>query len=199
MSAARDRVPEQAFDRHDRGELEPGRGGPVLLGLGKEALLTRLTTLRSHDHHAAIDYVFDAAKRRNAFVFTTTSILAEVIGTVRSGNDSNTVEVLWQGLLDSCISVLYDGEPWDEEGELRPPKFRFDNVHQLYRENPELDLKFHEGTLLLNSVTLEERLDASNATICLVTFDGTLGALGRRYGLEVIPYNTPLRADGRYR
>lgn len=198
MSATRDRVPEQALDRHDPGELEPGRGGPVLLGLGKEALLTRLTTLRSRDHHAAIDYVFDVAKRRNAFVFTTTYVLAEVIGTV-SGKDSTTVEALWQGLMDSSISVLHDGEPWDEEVELRPPKFRFDNVQQLYRENSTLDLKFHEGTILLNTATLEERLDAANATVCLVTFDGTLWALGRRYGLEVLPYNTPLRADRKYR
>jgi len=199
MSATRDRIPEQALDRHDRGELEPSRGGPVLLGLGKEALLARLTTLRSRDHHAAIDYVFDAARRRNAFIFTTTSILAEVVGTVRSRSDANTVESLWQDLTSSSISVLYDGEPWNEADEFRPPKSRFDNVHTLYDENPELELKFHEGTLLLNTATLDERLEAANATVCLVTFDGLLWALGRRYGLEVVPYNTPLRADRKYR
>lgn len=199
MSAARNRIPEQALDRHDRGELEPSRGGPVLLGLGKEALLARLTTLRTRDHHAAIDYVFEAARRRNAFVFTTTSILAEVVGTVRSRSDSNTVESLRQDLTASSISVLYDGEPWDEQVELRLPKARFDNVHELYRENPELELKFHEGTLLLNTVTLDERLDAGNPTVCLVTFDRIVCALGRRYGLEVVPYNTPLRADRPYR
>ena len=33
MSTARDRIPEQALERHDPGELTPSRGGPVLLGL----------------------------------------------------------------------------------------------------------------------------------------------------------------------
>jgi len=207
MSGVRERIPKQALERHDRGELKPSRGGPVLLGLGKEVLLTRLTTLRSRDHHAAIDYIFEEAKRRNAFVFTTTHVVAEVLGTVRSGKDSNTVESLWDDLSESHISVLYDGEPWDEDSSseqptsagFRPPKAQFRNVHRLYAEQSDLDFKFHEGTLLLNTVSLEERLDAESATVCLVTFDGALWALGSRYGLEVLPYNTPLRADEKYR
>lgn len=143
MSTSRDRIPEQALDCHRPGELEPGPGGPLLLGLGKEALLTRLTTLRSRDHHAAIDFIFETAKRRNAFVFTTTSVFAEVVGTVRSGTGANTVERLWNDLTESHISVLYDGESWDVDSDLRAPKSRFGNVQQLYHEQRDLDFKSH--------------------------------------------------------
>jgi len=208
MPASRDRVPERALDVHEPAELQPARDGPTIIGLGKEALLTRLTTIRSRDHHAAIDYVFEVARRRNAFVFTTTYVFAEVIGTVRSGKDSNTVEALWEDLQNSNISVLHDGERWDtpadvtddpDDSPFRPPISQFKNIQQLYSEQPDLDFKFHEGSLVLNAISLEERSRADSVAVCIASFDGALWALGTRLGVDVLPSTTPLRSDEAYR
>lgn len=139
--APRDRIPEEALASHEEYELEFGHAGPAILGLGKGALLTRLTTRRSRTHHAAIDYIFREAATRNAYVYTTTHVLAEVIGTIRSGEESSTVQEFWADIQDSRIVILEDGREWDkspvdEDGNavFSQPFQQFREVQQLYQE-----------------------------------------------------------------
>jgi hypothetical protein len=204
MPAARNRIPDEALSSHDDYELEFGHPGPAILGLDKEALLTRLTTRRSQSHHAVIDYIFREAARKNAYVYTTTHVLAEVIGTIRSGDDPSTVESFWNDLQESTILVLEDGREWkkppvDDTGEavFSQPFQQFQEVQRLYQEYPSIDFKFHEATLVFNGILLEERA-TSSFTVYIATFDGAVAALASALQLDVLPYRTPLREDSDY-
>lgn len=205
LSSSRDRIPDAALESHADYELRFGHPGPAILGLGKEALLTRLTDRRSRTHHATIDYIFREAERQNAYVYTTTHVLAEVIGTIRSGERSPTVDGFWDDIRESNIVVLEDGQRWDEspvDDDGNPafsqPLHQFQEIQKLYQENPAIDFKFHEGTLCLNGVLLEERSDG-RFTVYIATFDGAVAALADRLQLDVLPYRTALRDDGDYR
>jgi hypothetical protein len=200
MTLSRDRIADQALECHTVDTLEFGHAGPAVLGVGKEALLSRLTTRRSQEHQAAIDYIFRHAQERNAYVYTTTHVLAEVIGTIRSGTDQHTVNDFWGNIQESSIAILEDGRSWtdspsdDEHSPFRSSFEQFRYLQKLYDENPEIDFKFHEGTLVLNGILLEER--ASDArTVYIATFDGALASLADIYEIDVLPYVTPLRKD----
>jgi len=204
MPPSRKRIPDEALSFHEDHEMEFGHPGPAILGLDKEALLTRLTTRRSPTHHAVIDYIFREAAKKNAYVYTTTHVLAEVIGTIRSGDDSSTVESFWNDLRESSILVLEDGREWDkppidDDGKalFSQPFQQFQEVQQLYREYPSIDFKFHEATLVFNGVLLEERA-TSSFTVYVATFDGAVAALASALQLDVLPYRTPLRDDHGY-
>jgi hypothetical protein len=200
---SRRRRPDGALNHHDQSSLEFGHSGPAILGLGKEALLTRLTTRRSREHHEVIDYIFAHAKQREAYVFTTTHVLAEVIGTIRSGTDPHTVNELWKSIQSSDITVLEDGQEWKSNPispngneVFRNPFDQFDNLLDLYEENPDIDFKFHEGTVVLNSILLEELSRGKSYTVYVATFDGDLASLADQYQIGVLPYHTDLRDDG---
>jgi hypothetical protein len=204
MASLRERFPDEALESHEADLLEFAHKGPAVLGLGKEALLTRLTTRRTGTHQAVIDHIFREAERRNAYVYTSTHVLAEVIGTIRSGEDRSTVSGFWQNVQDSSVLVLEDGWRWDQEvvSEDGTPVFvqpfeQFETVHSLYDEYPTIDFKFHEAALVLNGVFLEERSDAE-LTVYLATFDGALAALADELSLDILPYSTDLRNDAAY-
>jgi hypothetical protein len=204
MPTSRKRIPDEALSSHEDHEMEFGHPGPAILGLDKEALLTRLTTRRSPTHHAVIDYIFREAAKKNAYVYTTTHVLAEVIGTIRSGDDSSTVESFWNDLRESSILVLEDGREWDKpliddngKALFSQPFQQFQEVQQLYQEYPSIDFKFHEATLVFNGVLLEERA-TSSFTVYIATFDGAVAALASALQLDVLPYRTPLRDDHNY-
>lgn len=198
---SRKQVPDQALDHYNRSSLEFGYSGPVILGLGKEALLTRLTTRRSTEHHAVIDYIFQQAEKRSAYVYTTTHVLAEVIGTIRSGTDQHTVSGFWQSIQSSDIAILEDGQNWKDDAVdpsgnavFRRPFDQFEYMAELYAENPDVDFKFHEASVVLNGISLEERSEGSY-TVYIATFDGDLAALGDKYEIDILPYSTNLRDD----
>jgi len=206
MCGTRERIPDQALSCHDRDELEFAHPGPSILGIGKEALLTRLTSLRTSDHHSTIDFIFREAERRNAHVYTTTHVLAEVIGTIRSSQEANTVGEFFEDVRDSNILILEDGRQWDKSpvndnggSVFSQPIQQFKHVQGLYSENPNIDFKFHEATLGLNGVFLEERSESRNYTVYIATFDGALAALSDTLEIDVLPYRTELRDDGSYR
>lgn len=201
---SRRRRPDGALDHHDQSSLEFGHQGPSILGLGKEALLTRLTTRRSQEHHEVIDYIFQHAEQREAYVFTTTYVLAEVIGTIRSGTDSHTVGEIWDSVQASNITVLEDGRQWkadssgaDGEAIARRPFDQFDYVLEFYEENPTIEFKFHEATVVSNAILLEELSPGKKHTVYIATFDGDLAALADTSGIDVLPYSTDLRDDSR--
>lgn len=201
--SSRQRIPDKALNNHDASNIEFGHPGPAILGLGKEALLTRLTTRRSEEHHAVIDYIFDHAEERNAHVYTTTHVLAEVIGTIRSGADQHTVNEFWDAIQASDIAVFEDGQEWkkdpvdaDGNATFRRPFGQFDYFQEVYQENPDIDFKFHEASVVLTGVLIEEQTPAKNGhTVYIATFDGDLARLADEYQIDVIPYSTHLRND----
>ncbi|WP_135852270.1 hypothetical protein [Halorussus salinus] len=194
MSHVRNRRPATALQRHSEADLTPQTQGPVNFALGKEALLALYTTLRS-EQHSVVDYLFREAKRRNAGVFTTSHVLAEVVGTVKSKRDADAAVRFWNVVVDSKIVVLHGARPWGRTDAGLGEKAIGTGVKNLYRQWTTVDFKFHEGTLVMDAVKLNEERAAEETFV--VSLDGSLTNLAWNENLNILPSRTPHRSDAR--
>lgn len=192
MSGVRTRHPERALAEHSESSLTPG-AGPVNFAFGKEALLTLYTTIRGPEQQAVIDYIFRDAKRRNAGIFTTSHVLAEVIGTVRQKRSADAVETFLRDIGASKTYVLHGARPWENPTSGIGEKAISERVRDLYITWDSIDFKFHEGTLVLDAVRLHaERISEE---VYVISFDGRLTNLAWNEGLNVLPTETSYRND----
>ncbi|WP_157971768.1 hypothetical protein [Halorussus litoreus] len=159
---------------------------------GKEALLAVYTTLRPK-RHPVVDYVFQEAKRRNAGIFTTSHVLAEVMGSVRSKQDSYATNRFWDAVVDSQIYVLHGARPWQRPNDGPPEREVASSVKNLYHRWESIDFKFHEGTLVLDAVRLNKEREAEETYV--VSLDGDLTNLAWNENVNVLPPKTPHRSD----
>ena len=172
MSGVRDRHPDQALKTHSEADLTPDALGPVNFAFGKEALLTLYTTVREAEHQAVIDYVFREAKRRNAGVFTTSHVFAEVVGTVSERKGAAGVAQLWNDIEASDMYVLHGARPWENPHAGAGEKSIAEAVTGLYEAYNSIGFKFHEATLVLDAVRLEAERESE--TMYIVSLDGKL-------------------------
>ena len=193
MSGVRDRHPDRALETHAEADLVPDAPGPVNFAFGKEALLTLYTTIRNAEHQAVIDYVFREAKRRNAGVFTTSHVFAEVVGTVSERKGAAGVAQLWRDVESSNMYVLHGARPWENPHEGASEKSVAEAVTGLYEAYDSVGFKFHEATLVLDAVRLEAERDSE--TTYVISLDGELTHLAWSEGLNVLPKRTDLRND----
>lgn len=185
--------------------LTPSIRGRVLLFLGKEALLARLTDSRPQKGKI-VDRCFHLLRNR-AYVATTTHTLAEVVGTVRSATTAEEAAQLIRDVQSSRIHVLYQNEEWTEMTQPNPESERFEIITDLYLDCPAVDFKFHEGDLVLTAATNDAN---RSIDVCVLTFDGAVAALADKINLphqdewvdsiniHVLPYSTSLRNDQKY-
>lgn len=188
----RNRRPAAALERHSESELRPRTAGPVNFAFGKEALLALYTTLRS-EQHPVVDYVFREARRRNAGVFTTSHVIAEVMGTVRSKQDACATTRFWEAIVDSRTYVLQGAKPWQRTDGGFNEREVAKGVKNLYRRWRAIDFKFHEGTLVLDAAKLNEEREAEETFV--VSLDGDLTNLAWNENVNVLPAKTPHRSD----
>ena len=192
MSQVRNRRPAEALETHSKSELVPHTLGPVNFALGKEAMLALYTTLRP-DRQPVVDYILKEAKDRNAGVFTTSHVLAEVMGTVRSKRDAQTAVRFWNTVSDSKTYVLHGTRRWERRSAGIGEKDIARGVTELYQTRKSIDFKFHEGTLVLDAAKLNEERGAE--TTYVVSLDGTLTNLAWNENVNVLPSRTPHRSD----
>jgi hypothetical protein len=166
----------------------------VNFAFGKEALLALYTTFRS-ERHPVVDYLFREAKRRNAGIFTTSHVLAEVIGTVKSRRDARAAVEFWNAVVDSKTNVLHGARPWGRTNNGLGEKAIATGVKNLYQKWTTVDFKFHEGTLVMDAVRLNEERPAEETLV--VSLDGNLTNLAWNENLNVLPSRTPHRSDER--
>jgi hypothetical protein len=193
MSRVRDRYPDRALEIHSETDLTPDALGPVNFAFGKESLLTLYTTIRNRKHQAVVDYIFREAKRRNAGVFTTSHVVAEVIGTVSERKGATGVAQLWNDIEESDMYVLHGARPWEEPQEGAGEKSIAEAVTGLYNTYESIGFKFHEGTLVLDAARLDVERDSE--TMYVISLDGNLTHLAWREGLNVLPRRTELRNE----
>jgi len=193
MSGVRDRHPDRALETHSEADLVPDALGPVNFAFGKEALLTLYTTIRDAEHQAVIDYVFREAKRRNAGVFTTSHVFAEVVGTVSERQGAAGVAQLWNDIENSDMYVLHGARPWENPHEGAGERAIAEAVTGLYETYDSIGFKFHEATLVLDAVRLA--IERESETMYVVSLDGKLTHLAWSEGLNVLPKRTDLRSD----
>lgn len=190
--SVRNRRPAEALERHSESELAPRTAGPVNFAFGKEALLALYTTLRPKQH-PVVDYVFREAKRRNAGIFTTSHVLAEVMGTVKSKRDARAGVQFWKAVVDSKTNVLHGARPWERTNSGLGERAIAVGVKNLYQKWTTIDFKFHEGTLVMDAAKLNEERAAE--TTYVVSLDGRLTNLAWNEDVNVLPSRTPHRSD----
>lgn len=194
MSHARNRRPATALERHSESDLVPHTSGPANFAFGKEALLALHTDIRPRKQ-PVIDFIVSEAKRRNSGVFTTSHVLAEVLGTVRSRKNAEAVAQLWDAVADSSTYVLHGARPWNSAGGQTGEKAIFRSVRTLYETWDDVSFKFHEGTLVLDAAKLNDERESE--TTYIVSLDGALTSLAWNENLNVLPSRTPHRSDDR--
>lgn len=184
--------PATALEQHSESALVPHASGPVNFAFGKEALLTLYTDLRPNQQ-PVVDFIIREAKNRNAGVFTTSHVLSEVLGTVRSKKNADSAVQLWNAVDKSKTYVLHGARPWETSSQQTGEKAISRGVKHLYETWNTVPFKFHEGTLVLDAAKLNDERDPE--TTYIISLDGSLTNLAWNENLNVLPATTPHRSD----
>ena len=112
---------------------------------------------------------------------------------MRSKKDAEAVTRLWNAVADSKIYVLHGACPWREPSKQTEVRDIARSVKNLYQTWDHIDFKFHEGTLVLDAVQLNEEREAEETYV--VSLDGTLTNLAWNENVNVLPSRTPHRSD----
>lgn len=171
---------------HPDSLIFPADHGKSTIFLGKEALLARLTDLRSSRHQEVIDRFFELS-RDQAFYYTNVYVLAEVFTSVRYGTSAHEAAQLQTDIQNSAIRVLHGSDDWDSTSLSKSPKDVFLAATQLYEEREKIAFNITEATLVLEAARAEASF--------VFTYDSTIATLARSFGLDVLPYATPLRSE----
>lgn len=176
---------------HSDDVLFPDGPGNAIVYLGKEALLSWFTGIRSRTHREVIDRLYRLGHRRAHFS-TSVYQLVEVFTKVRYAAGATTVSKLQENVVDSTIRVVHGSDDWNDHRQERTPKDVFDAVAGLFEERPGIEFSFPEAALVLG---LARENNNRTIGVYLFTFDGTLATLADTFDVPVLPYSTPLRDD----
>ena len=170
--------------------LPSGRGNAVVY-LGKEALLSWFTGIRSEMHREVADRLYYLGHPRVLFK-TSVYQLVEVFTKVRYAKSAETVVELQSRVVDSVVRVLHGSANWDESSQTQTPKDIFEAATETLGNRPRIQFSFPEAVLVFDLARENRNRDVP---VYLFTFDGTLATLADTFDVPVLPYSTPLRDD----
>lgn len=176
---------------HPDSVLLPSGRGTVVVFLGKEALLSWFTSIRSKERQAVIDRLYYLGRTRALFT-TSAYQLVEVFTKVRYEKSAENTVRLFEKLAASPIHVLHGSIEWDESPVVETSKQVFENATETFENRPEIEFSLPEAALVF-ALARESR--NREVPVYLFTFDGTLATLADTFGVPVLPYSTPLRDD----
>lgn len=176
---------------HPDGVLFPTGRSKIIVFLGKEALLSWFSDVRSEDHEAVLDRFYELGYRRGLFT-TSAYQLVEVFTKVRYDESARAVVSLHDRITDSDLRVYHGSDDWNSHYQERTPRDAFDAATGLLEERPQIEFSFPEAALVLALAREKENRDVP---VYLFTFDGTLATLADTFDVPVLPYSTPLRDD----
>jgi hypothetical protein len=179
-------------DRHPDDVLFPSGRGELVVFLGKEALLSWFSDVRSEVHQAVLDRFYYLGHRRVSFT-TSAYQLIEVFTKIRYDESANTVGDLYERITESELRVLHGGDGWGDQQQERTPRDVFEAASGLFQERRRIQFSFPEAALVLS---LARENKNRRVPVYLFTFDGTLATLADTFGVPVLPFSTPLRDDG---
>jgi hypothetical protein len=176
---------------HPDDALFPAERGTIVVFLGKEALLSWFTSVRSNEREEVIDRLHHLGQSRAVF---TTSIyqLVEVFTKVRYEKSAEETTRLAEKVADSRIRILHGTDEWDSTHQMETPKEVFEGATETFENRPCIQFSFPEAALVL-ALTRENR--NRTVPVYLFTFDGTLATLADTFDVPVLPYSTLLRDD----
>lgn len=172
-------------DHHADDVLFPSDPGNVVVYLGKEALLSWFTDIRSEEHREAIDRFYHVSRDRSYYT-TSAYTLAEVATTVRYGGSATAAAELAAKVSESAIRVKHGSDDWSESQQTRTPQDVFTAVSALFAERDGITCSFP-------GAAREQR--NRRISVYLFTYDGTLATLADTFQIPVLPFSTPLRDD----
>lgn len=176
---------------HSDDVLFPAGQGNVIVYLGKEALLSWFTGIRSATHREVADRLYHLAHPRALFR-TNVYLLVEVFTKVRYAKSATAVVELYERLVDSVVRVRHGNDDWDELQWTETPKGMFASAAKTFQARRQIEFSFPEAALVL-ALARESR--NRDVPVYLFTFDGTLATLADTFDVPVLPYSTPLRDD----
>ncbi|NEU55739.1 hypothetical protein [Halorussus sp. MSC15.2] len=191
MSADARRRDAEPLSHHPDDVLFPAGRGNVVVYLGKEALLSWFTDVRSEMHRETTGR-FQQLCRSRAIYTTNVYQLVEVFTKVRYAKSAKTVERLRSRIGDSTVRVVHGSDDWSDNCQERTPKDVFDAATGLFEERSGIEFSFPEAALVL---ALARESWNRDVPVYLFTFDGTLATLADTFDVPVLPYSTPLRDD----
>lgn len=176
---------------HSDDAIFPDGQRAVSVHLGKEALLSWFTGVRSQTHREVIDRLYHLGHGR-AYFTTSVYQLVEVFTKVRYEESATTARKLQEKVVDSAIRVTHGSDDWHDHRQQRTPRDVFDAATGLFEERHDIEFSFPEAVLVLG---LARERENRSTPVYLFTFDGTLAALADTFDVPVLPYSTPLRDD----
>jgi len=176
---------------HPDDVLLPAGRGNIVVYLGKEALLSWFTGVRSARHREVTDRLYHLGHPRVLFK-TSVYQLVEVFTKVRYEASAVTVGRLRERLVDSIVRVFHGNDEWGAHHQMESPKQVFEGATRLLEDRPRIECSFPEAALVL-ALARENR--NREVPVYLFTFDGTLATLADTFEVPVLPYSTPLRDD----
>lgn len=170
----------------DDSVIFPSQPGKTLVFLGKEALLARLTDLRSAQKQAIVDRFFYLS-RDQGYYYTNVYVMAEVFTTVRYGTSAQEAAQLKADILASNIEIRHGSDAWDTSESSNTPKEVFLAAAELFTQREKIAFNFQEATLVLEAAR-------ANADF-IFSYDGTVATLARSFGIDVLPYDASVRSE----
>lgn len=191
MSSNNDSRGVEPVARHSDSVLFPAGLGTVVVFLGKEALLSWFTDIRSKERQEVIDRLYSLGQSRAVFT-TSTYQLVEVFTKVRYEKSAQTTATLTEKIANSPIRVLHGNSEWDDCHQWETPNEVFEKAGEMFENRTAIEFSFPEAALILG-LTRENR--NRDVPVYLFTFDGTVANLADTFDVPVLPYATPLRDD----
>ena len=191
MSSSPDTRGGKPLAHHPDAVLFPPGRGTVVVFLGKEALLSWFTSVRSRERQEIIDRLYNLGRSRA--VFTTSSYqLVEVFTKVRYEKSAEETVELLEKVSRSPIRILHGSDEWDDPHRMETPKEVFEKAVGTFENRSRIEFSFPEAALVLGLARENQHRDVP---VYLFTFDGTLATLADTFDVPVLPYSTPLRDD----
>jgi hypothetical protein len=191
MSSHADVEGGEPLAHHPDDILLPSNQGNAIVYLGKEAILSWFTGLRSEKRRTIVDRLCHLGHPRVLFK-TSVYQLVEVVTKVRYAKSANAVVELYDQIADSIVRVRHGSDDWGHSSQSWTPKGVFRASSMLFGDRPGIPFSFPEAALVLSLVREREN---RQQPVYLFTFDGTLATLADTFDVPVLPYSTPLRDD----
>jgi hypothetical protein len=170
----------------DDSAIFPPQPGKTLVFLEKEALLARLTDLRSARNQAIVDRFFHLS-RNQSYYYTNVYVMAEVFTTVRYGTSAQEAAQVKDDILASNIEIRHGSDAWDTPTPSNTPKDVFLAAAELFAQREKIAFNFQEATLVLEAA----RADAD----FIFSYDGTVATLAWSFDIDILPYDAGVRSE----
>lgn len=163
----------------DDSTIFPSSNGKKLIFLDKEALLARLSDIRSTRKQKIIDRFFYLS-RNQGFYYTDVYVMAEVFSTINSKASAEEMAKLRTEVLDSSIRIRHGNNNWKDKNLTESPKDVFLAAVKTLENHTKIDCKLPETTLVMQAAAADANY--------VFSYDEAVRKLSRSFDIDTLPY-----------